>query len=156
MKIKKCAEMARKLRFFKEQMLKAGILSSVKSTTRADNNTDDLEVSQDFCFYRNENCNLVGYTRILSSFSFFPFWLYQVKLGDLEAELVEINANGDKLQRAHSELVEYKLVLQKVHTYLMPWSISSLKPHFYMLHLVVKLWQIVEVYIENITNNLSY
>lgn len=77
--IKKCAEMARKLRFFKEQMLKAGILSSVKSTTRADNNTDDLEV----------------------------------KLGDLEAELVEINANGDKLQRAHSELVEYKLVLQK-------------------------------------------
>lgn len=77
--IKKCAEMARKLRFFKEQMLKAGILSSVKSTTRADNNMDDLEV----------------------------------KLGDLEAELVEINANGDKLQRTHSELVEYKLVLQK-------------------------------------------
>lgn len=77
--IKKCGEMARKLHFFKEQMLKAGISSSVKSTTRADNNMDDLEV----------------------------------KLGDLEAELVEINANGDKLQRAYSELVEYKLVLQK-------------------------------------------
>lgn len=77
--IKKCGEMARKLHFFKEQMLKAGISYSVKSTTRADNNMDDLEV----------------------------------KLGDLEAELVEINANGDKLQRAYSELVEYKLVLQK-------------------------------------------
>ncbi|KAH9656961.1 V-type proton ATPase subunit a3 [Citrus sinensis] len=46
--IKKCAEMARKLRFFKEQMLKAGILSSVKSTTRADNNTDDLEAGEFF------------------------------------------------------------------------------------------------------------
>lgn len=40
--------------------------------------------------------------------------VYQVKLGELEAELVEINANGEKLQRNYSELVEYKLVLQKV------------------------------------------
>ncbi|RVW93224.1 V-type proton ATPase subunit a3 [Vitis vinifera] len=37
----------------------------------------------------------------------------KVKLGELEAELVEINANGEKLQRAYSELAEYKLVLHK-------------------------------------------
>ncbi|KAJ0011425.1 hypothetical protein Pint_34774 [Pistacia integerrima] len=77
--IKKCGEMARKLRFFKDQMLKAGLTPSIKSTTRADNNIDDLEV----------------------------------KLGELEAELVEMNANGEKLRRSYSELVEYKLVLHK-------------------------------------------
>ncbi|KAJ4716584.1 V-type proton ATPase subunit a [Melia azedarach] len=77
--IKKCGEMARKLRFFKDQMLKAGVSPSIKSTTGAKNNIDDLEG----------------------------------KLGDLEAELIEINANGDKLQRTYSELVEYKLVLHK-------------------------------------------
>lgn len=38
-----------------------------------------------------------------------------MKLGDLEAELIEINANSEKLQRGHNELAEYKLVLQKVH-----------------------------------------
>lgn len=38
----------------------------------------------------------------------------QAKLAELETELVEINANGGKLQRAYNELVEYKLVLQKV------------------------------------------
>ncbi|CAH8273793.1 unnamed protein product [Arabidopsis lyrata] len=37
----------------------------------------------------------------------------EVKLGELEAELVEINANNDKLQRSYNELMEYKLVLQK-------------------------------------------
>ncbi|XP_030523170.1 V-type proton ATPase subunit a3 [Rhodamnia argentea] len=78
--IKRCGEMARKLRFFKEQMSKAGVVPSIKSTTLADSNVDDLET----------------------------------KLGELEAELVEINANGEKLQRAYSEMVEYKLVLQKV------------------------------------------
>ncbi|GKC55576.1 hypothetical protein Tco_1078321, partial [Tanacetum coccineum] len=39
--------------------------------------------------------------------------VYKVKLGDLEAELIEINSNSEKLQRGYNELVEYKLVLQK-------------------------------------------
>ncbi|XP_050366507.1 V-type proton ATPase subunit a3 [Argentina anserina] len=76
--IKRCGEMARKLRFFKDQMLKSG-LPPPKSLRQVDLNVDDLEV----------------------------------KLGELEAELIEINANGDKLQRSYNELVEYKLVLQK-------------------------------------------
>ncbi|RVW36610.1 V-type proton ATPase subunit a3 [Vitis vinifera] len=80
LKIKKCAEMARKLRFFKEQMSKAGLSPSAKIMMRGDIDMDDLEV----------------------------------KLGELESELVEINANGEKLQRAYSELAEYKLVLHKV------------------------------------------
>lgn len=38
----------------------------------------------------------------------------QVKLAELEAELTEMNANGEKLQRSYNELVEYKIVLRKV------------------------------------------
>lgn len=41
-------------------------------------------------------------------------FVHQVKLEELEAELIEMNANGDKLQCSYNELVEYKLVLQKV------------------------------------------
>ncbi|GFY94977.1 vacuolar proton ATPase A3 [Actinidia rufa] len=78
-KIKRSAEMARKLRFFRDQMLKAGLSPSAKYVSRADIDMDDLEV----------------------------------KLGELEAELIEINANGEKLLRSYNELVEYKLVLQK-------------------------------------------
>lgn len=37
-----------------------------------------------------------------------------MKFGELEAELMEMNSNSEKLQRAHNELLEYKLVLQKV------------------------------------------
>lgn len=77
--IKRCGEMARKLRLFKEQMSKAGLVSSCTSATQVDLSFDDLEV----------------------------------KLEELEAELIEMNANGDKLQRSYNELVEYKLVLQK-------------------------------------------
>ncbi|GKD01557.1 V-type proton ATPase subunit A2-like protein [Tanacetum coccineum] len=37
----------------------------------------------------------------------------EVKLRDLEAELIEINSNSEKLQRGYNEILEYKLVLQK-------------------------------------------
>ncbi|KAI8004338.1 V-type proton ATPase subunit a3 [Camellia lanceoleosa] len=77
--IKRCSEMARKLRFFKEQMVKGGLLPSLRSTSGTDINLDDVEV----------------------------------KLGELEAELMEMNANSEKLQCAYNELLEYKLVLQK-------------------------------------------
>ncbi|CAN6555229.1 unnamed protein product [Malus baccata var. baccata] len=76
--IKRSAEMARKLRFFKEQMSKADLPPS-KSARQVDVNVDDLEV----------------------------------KLGELEAELIEINLNDEKLQRSYNELLEYKLVLEK-------------------------------------------
>lgn len=77
--IKRCAEMARKLRYFREEMSKAGWSPATKPVGRADIDMDGLEV----------------------------------KLGVLEAELIEMNANGDKLQRSYSELLEYKIVLQK-------------------------------------------
>uniref|UniRef100_A0A0E0M633 V-type proton ATPase subunit a n=1 Tax=Oryza punctata TaxID=4537 RepID=A0A0E0M633_ORYPU len=76
--IKRCGEMARKLRFFREQMSKAAISTSTQfSGTYFE--IDDLEV----------------------------------KLGELEVELTEVNANNEKLQRTYNELVEYNVVLQK-------------------------------------------
>ncbi|CAH1422293.1 unnamed protein product [Lactuca virosa] len=77
--IKRCEEMARKLRFFKDQMCKAGFIPSTKSTHVSEISLDELEV----------------------------------KLGEQELELIEMNANSEKLQRAHNELLEYKLVLKK-------------------------------------------
>ncbi|XP_010431861.1 PREDICTED: V-type proton ATPase subunit a3 [Camelina sativa] len=77
--IKRCGEMARKIRFFKDQMSKAGVIPKELLEKESDIDLDDVEV----------------------------------KLGELEAELVEINANNDKLQRSYNELMEYKLVLQK-------------------------------------------
>ena len=54
---------------------------------------------------------------VSSMLIFFFFLPFQVKLEELEAELVEINANNDKLQRSYDELVEYKLVLEKVMSF---------------------------------------
>ncbi|GLU04522.1 hypothetical protein SLE2022_216620 [Rubroshorea leprosula] len=41
------------------------------------------------------------------------YWYGQVKLGELESELVEMNANHEKLQQSYCKLIAYKLVLQK-------------------------------------------
>lgn len=40
--------------------------------------------------------------------------MVQIKLGEYEAELLEMNANSEKLQHTYNELIEYKLVLNKV------------------------------------------
>ncbi|XP_051139489.1 V-type proton ATPase subunit a2-like isoform X2 [Andrographis paniculata] len=71
--------MARKLRFFKDQMAKAGFLPSPRSSVGINTNLDDLEV----------------------------------KLGEYESEMLEMNSNSEKLQGSYNELLEYKLVLQK-------------------------------------------
>lgn len=78
--IKRCGEMARTLRLFKEQMTKAGLSPSTLSTRDSDVDLESLEI----------------------------------KLRELEAELLEINANNEKLQHSYNELLEYKLVLEKV------------------------------------------
>ncbi|KAL5231890.1 hypothetical protein ABZP36_030666 [Zizania latifolia] len=77
--IKRCGEMSRKLRFLKEQMLKAAISTSSTQLSGTSLDIDDLEI----------------------------------KLGELEVELTEGNANNEKLQRTYNELVEYNVVLQK-------------------------------------------
>ncbi|KAJ4847030.1 V-type proton ATPase subunit a3 [Turnera subulata] len=39
--------------------------------------------------------------------------ILEAKLGEMEAELTEINSNNEKLQRSYNELMEYKIVLEK-------------------------------------------
>jgi V-type H+-transporting ATPase subunit a len=75
--VKRYAEMSRKLRFFHDQVAKAGKLA-YRPIMENVTNLDELDH----------------------------------KLGDLESELLEINANNDKLQSSQSELMELKLVLQ--------------------------------------------
>jgi V-type H+-transporting ATPase subunit a len=77
--VKRYAEMSRKLRFFHDQVAKAGKLA-YRPIMENVTNLDELDH----------------------------------KLGDLESELLEINANNDKLQSSQSELMELKLVLQNV------------------------------------------
>ncbi|KAK4274814.1 hypothetical protein QN277_017986 [Acacia crassicarpa] len=89
--IKRCGEMTRKLRFFKEQMAKAGVSPSTRSMRDGEVDLDKLEV----------------------------------KLAELEAELIENNANNDKLQHSYSELLEYKLVLHKVGEFFSPAQKSA-------------------------------
>lgn len=62
LKIKRCAEMARKLRFFKDQMSKAGLSTSIKSVSRVDIDMDDLEVHAYVCCLCCFICSLIVLT----------------------------------------------------------------------------------------------
>lgn len=42
------------------------------------------------------------------------FSYVQVKLGEHESELQEMNSNSEKLQQSYNELLEFKLVLSNV------------------------------------------
>ena len=42
------------------------------------------------------------------------YFCLQIRLSDLEAELLEVNANAEKLLRSRNELAELLLVLEKV------------------------------------------
>lgn len=82
--VKRCGEMSRKLHFFKEQINKAGLLSSIRPVSQPDIDLEELEI----------------------------------KLTELENELLEMNANGEKLQQTYNELFEFKLVLLKAGRFL--------------------------------------
>lgn len=48
--VKQCAEMSRKLRFFKDQINKAGIMSSSHTALQPEIDLEDLEVSMSLFF----------------------------------------------------------------------------------------------------------
>ena len=83
--VKRCGEMARKLRYFHDQIAKAGQAPAYMPMLDGPMGDKDIDLDE-----------------------------LESKLTDLEAELLEINANTDKLQRTHSELTELQLVLLKV------------------------------------------
>jgi V-type H+-transporting ATPase subunit a len=82
--VKRCGEMARKLRYFHDQIAKAGQAPAYMPMLDGPMGDKDIDLDE-----------------------------LESKLTDLEAELLEINANTDKLQRTHSELTELQLVLLK-------------------------------------------
>ncbi|EPS62244.1 hypothetical protein M569_12548, partial [Genlisea aurea] len=84
--VKRCAEMSRKLRFFKDQVHKAGLIPSPGPPSHTELDIEELEV----------------------------------QLADHEHELIEMNANGEKLQQSYNELLEFKMVLQKAGDFLVP------------------------------------
>ncbi|GAX85466.1 hypothetical protein CEUSTIGMA_g12882.t1 [Chlamydomonas eustigma] len=79
--VKRCDELARKLRFFQEQVDKAGVKLTAVGPDAEEKTVqfDELEL----------------------------------KLEDTEKELLEINSNTEKLQRAYAELNEMQQVLEK-------------------------------------------
>ncbi|CAA6656874.1 unnamed protein product [Spirodela intermedia] len=82
--VKRCGEMSRKLNFFKDQISKAGLLSTPRPALRSDVDLEELEV----------------------------------QLADHESELLEMNANSEKLRQSYNELFEFKLVLLKAGGFL--------------------------------------
>ncbi|XP_021717099.1 V-type proton ATPase subunit a1-like isoform X2 [Chenopodium quinoa] len=84
--VKRCAEMSRKLRFFKDQISKAGLLISGHPGMQPDLELEELEI----------------------------------RLAEHEHELIEMNSNSEKLQQTYNELLEFKMVLQKAGSFLVP------------------------------------
>ncbi|KAJ4977870.1 hypothetical protein NE237_008650 [Protea cynaroides] len=82
--VKRCGEMSRKLRFFRDQINKAGLLPPARPTLQPDTDLEQLEI----------------------------------QLAEHESELVEMNANGEKLRQTYNELLEFKMVLQKASGFL--------------------------------------
>lgn len=82
--VKLCGELSRKLRLFKDQMNKAGLLSSDGPVMQPDIELKELEIL----------------------------------LTERGRELVEMNANSEQLRRCYSELLEFKIVLQKAGGFL--------------------------------------
>lgn len=88
--VKRCAEMSRKLRFFKDQIGKAGLVISGNPPMQPIHEFEDLEI----------------------------------QLLEHENELSEMNSNGEKLFQTFSELLEFKMVLQKAGSFLVPGKSS--------------------------------
>ena len=116
MKIKGCGGMARKKCFLR---LNVKGWSSSKEFIDKEVYKDlaDVEVNPNtyfffcFLFFNFWHGHCFPFLHRYTDFLLSPF---QVKLGELEAELSETIVVNEKLQRSYNELVEYKLLLDKV------------------------------------------
>lgn len=80
--------MSRKLRYFKDQIHKAGLLPPPLPASQPDIELEELEI----------------------------------QLAEHEHELIEMNANSEKLRQSYNELLEFKMVLQKASGFLVSSS----------------------------------
>ncbi|KAF3683527.1 V-type proton ATPase subunit a1 [Capsicum chinense] len=86
--VKRCVEMSRKLRYFKDQMHKAGLLPPPLPASQPDMELEEMEIH----------------------------------LAEHEHELIEMNANSEKLRQSYNELLEFKMVLEKASGFLVSSS----------------------------------
>ncbi|XP_059300471.1 V-type proton ATPase subunit a1-like isoform X2 [Lycium ferocissimum] len=86
--VKRCVEMSRKLRYFKDQIHKAGLLLPPLPASQPDIELEEIEI----------------------------------QLAEHEHELIEMNANSEKLRQSYNELLEFKMVLQKASGFLVSSS----------------------------------
>ncbi|GER35511.1 v-type proton ATPase subunit a [Striga asiatica] len=86
--------------FRSEQMQLVQLIIPVESAHRAISYLGDLGLFQ----FKDLNAEKSPFQRTYAA---------QVKLGEYESELLEMNGNSEKLQRSYNEFIEYKLVLQK-------------------------------------------
>lgn len=119
--VKRCAEMSRKLRFFKDQIHKASLVSAIQAGMQPDIELEELEVCLNFNLIFAHPCNYkIRYWSFLLLISDQLFFLFQIQLAEHEHELNEMNSNSEKLQHTFNELVEFKMVLEKVHYTMIP------------------------------------
>ncbi|KAF2567601.1 hypothetical protein F2Q68_00024990 [Brassica cretica] len=97
--VKRCGEMSRKLRFFKDQIDKAGLRCSPRHELEPYIELGDLEVRNEFSSYLSAEKSLR-------------------QLADHEHEVLEMNSNSEKLRQTYNELLEFKIVLQKANGFL--------------------------------------
>ncbi|XP_055829730.1 V-type proton ATPase subunit a1-like [Solanum dulcamara] len=86
--VKRCVEMSRKLRYFKDQIHKARLLLPPLPASQPDTELEEMEI----------------------------------QLAEHEHELIEMNANSEKLRQSYNELLEFKMVLQKASGFLVSSS----------------------------------
>ncbi|GFP95677.1 v-type proton ATPase subunit a1 [Phtheirospermum japonicum] len=95
-----------------EKMMFAQLIIPVESAHRAVSYLGQLGLLQ----FRDLNDDKSPFQRT---------FVNQVRLADHEHELIEMNANSEKLQQTYNELLEFKMVLQKAGDFLVPGGSHS-------------------------------
>ncbi|GAB4815451.1 hypothetical protein N2152v2_002497 [Parachlorella kessleri] len=137
--IKRCDDMARQLRFFTDEVEKAGVLVAPRLASEQLVEFDALEPR----LGGMEECDAVvfvefdalesrlgiekAFDRIAVAPSalgcstpplqFVEFDALESRLGDLERELTELNGNSERLNRSYNELLELQLVLERAASF---------------------------------------
>lgn len=107
--------MSRKLRFFSDQISKAGVTAASLPVMQPDFDLEELEVAALLPFRAQTAMVMVLVICCLAfDIACYMFLLIQVRLGEHESELIEMNTNSEKLRHSYNELFEFKLVLLKV------------------------------------------
>ena len=148
--------MSRKLRFFKDQIDKAGLRCLPRHEIEPDIELGDLEVRDEFSTALSAENYLVSiamplllgyedgifFLTLHSFLCIFNCFLRQRQLADHEHEVLEMNSNSEKLRLTYNELLEFKIVLQKVGVFAFissNWKVFRYSSFFPLYYLKISL-----------------